>query len=742
MKAIHQNSRITTIKFIAIIALLFFTTQQVRAICPVSADFTFQKVGNTVTFTPIQNADTLTWFSWNFGDGNFSTFKGIVSNEYVFSGNYNVRLQIIGRDPIDTSIRCSDVKFDTIFIEDSIPCVNKNSIINTTLYFPDNNIGVGFCADYNNCLFPNSFTVLGDANHGSITDNGTSCFLYNSESIGADTLKIVSCNAINNCDTTTHIINILQRTECNRIAEDSIFLQLESNSVSYCTPFPSGRYFIANQNSNYFNPYSNCTPNNLSIQFFQAGINNITIIDSINNCFENVVIVVIDSAQIIACQKNNSIIIRDTFYQNQINTNWAYCLPVLCTERPNPTIVGTFKYGNLYITGQAGCLFYNFTSFGADSFYVEYSGNGPFKDTVYFYFTISSDDSVAFCDTTTCLLPGDSDHDLTVNNYDALAIGLSYNRTGIIRPNATTQYTLQPCDDWNTTHYYGYNDKFADCNGDGRINSLDAVVISQNYIAQAQNYFNHRQSNLDSLPAVTLVFDTLPTTVVNGNCDGAEIVADILVGSAAQPIINGYGVAFSVNYPFENDTCFNVQVDLDPNSWLQTNNPVLLFYKDIPQFKRVDISVVRTDGLPRSGNGRIGKIKMITEGAVFRNGLRLSTPPIFDFSVTDVAAINHIGQRIDVNGSTTTVSFIVLGTIKNKVDGLKFYPNPTTGKIYINAKETIQSIRIFDTQGRIIDELSINKNDIQVDISTVESGMYILEIKGNNSVSYEKIFKQ
>ena len=429
----------------------------------------------------------------------------------------------------------------------------------------------------------------------------------------------------------------------------------------------------------------------------------------------------------------------------------------------------TFTYPNAF-TGTNGCknqsikkyysnqygIVYEINAINATdgTIYTDCSGNyllrcGAAADT--FYCNRFTDSLIylntfwqcqSLCDTTTCLLPGDSDHDLTVNNYDALAIGLSYNRTGNTRPNATTQYTLQHCDNWNTTHYYGFNDKFSDCNGDGRINSLDAVVISQNYIAQAQNYFNHRQSNLDSLPAVTLVFDTLPTTVVNGNCDGAEIVADILVGSAAQPIINGYGVAFSVNYPFENDTCFNVQVDLDPNSWLQTNNPVLLFYKDIPQFKRVDISVVRTDGLPRSGNGRIGKIKMITEGAVFRNGLRLSTPPIFDFSVTDVAAINHIGQRIDVNGSTTTVSFIVLGTINNKVDGLKFYPNPTTGKIYINAKETIQSIRIFDTHGRIIDELSINKNDIQVDISTVESGMYILEIKGNNSVSYEKIFKQ
>jgi hypothetical protein len=258
---------------------------------------------------------------------------------------------------------------------------------------------------------------------------------------------------------------------------------------------------------------------------------------------------------------------------------------------------------------------------------------------------------------------------------------------------------------------------------------------------QAQNQFNHRQSQLDSLPSVTLTFDTLPTMVVNGNCDGAELVADINVGSADQPLVNGYGIAFSVDYPFDNDSCFSVSVDLDPSSWFQTNNPVLLFYKNIPQYNRVDVSVVRTDGLPRTGNGRIGRIKMITEGGIFRGG-RLSSNKIFDFSVSDVAAINQIGQRMDVNGSSTSVNFVVAGVKQNKVDGLKIFPNPTNSKLFIHAKENIASIKIIDLSGRIINEFLPYKNDVELDFSTTENGMYIIEIKGKNSVSYEKVFKQ
>ena len=350
-------------------------------------------------------------------------------------------------------------------------------------------------------------------------------------------------------------------------------------------------------------------------------------------------------------------------------------------------------------------------------------------------------DTTSLCDSVSCMLPGDSDHDLTVNNFDVLAIGLSFNRVGNVRPNASTQYVLQPSDDWSTTHTYGFNDKFADADGDGIIRAADATIVSQNYIIQAQNTFNHRTNSFDSLPEVKLQFDTLPSAVVSGNCVGAQLIADINVGNGSQNIDSAYGISFSVNYPFDNDSCFSVQIDATSGSWFQTNDPVLLFYKNIPEFKRVDVTVVRVDGATRSGNGKIGNIKFITEGDVF--GIRrLGSPIQFNFSVTNVVAINNRGQKVDVGGSSTTVNFVASGIKQNKVEGLNIYPNLTTNKIFINAKESIESVKVLDLSGRIIYEFLPNKNDVQLDFSDTENGMYIIEIKGANSVSYEKIFKQ
>ncbi len=450
------------------------------------------------------------------------------------------------------------------------------------------------------------------------------------------------------------------------------------------------------------------------------------------------------------------------------NCNASFPTSQLQTSVPN-IIDTSFTYPNTF-TGSNGCKNQSIKRYYSNQFGIVYevtpinSTNATYyydcNENVLLYCGAATDtffcrrlnDSLIYlntvwqcqslCDTVTCMLPGDGDHDLTVNNFDALAIGLSYNRIGIVRPNATTEYTLQSCPNWSTTHNYGFNDKFADCNGDGIINENDLLVIDQNYIVQPENIFHHRLGILDSLPAVKLSFDSVPVRIETATCISAQLTADINVGSATQPATDVYGIAFTVNYPFENDSCFSVQVELDSSSWFQTNNHVLLFYKNIPQYKRVDIAIVRTDGIGRTGNGRIGKIKMITEGDIFGIVRRTVNSISFDFSVSAVAAVNKDGVRIDMNGSATSVNFIVLGNKYNKVEGLKIYPNPTNDKIFISAKENIESIKIIDTQGRIINEFSPNKNDAQLDISSTENGMYILEIKSKNAVSYEKIFKQ
>ncbi|MDB5227092.1 MAG: hypothetical protein JWN78_1285 [Bacteroidota bacterium] len=348
----------------------------------------------------------------------------------------------------------------------------------------------------------------------------------------------------------------------------------------------------------------------------------------------------------------------------------------------------------------------------------------------------------SFCDSGSCVLPGDADHDLTVNNFDIFPIGMSYNRQGLTRPNATTQYVLQPAPDWTSDNYFGFNDKFVDCNGDGRINNNDASVILQNYVVKPFNHYNHRIANTDSLPPVFLAFDSIPIFQIGANCNTTEIVSDINIGSATQNANNVYGIGFSVDYPesFISDSCFKIQIDLDANSWFATNEPVLYLYKNIPEYHRVDIGIVRTSGTSRSGNGKIGKIKFVVEDGIFVHR-GTSSNKQYTFDISGVAAIDNNGLRIGMTGQSTTANFVVAGIQSKQIEGLRLYPNPVTDRIYITAGEMIESITVYDIAGQVIRQEAVNGFEKVMDVNDLGEGMYMFEIHSENAVSIMKIIK-
>ncbi|MBT8324107.1 MAG: M36 family metallopeptidase, partial [Winogradskyella sp.] len=76
---------------------------------------------------------------------------------------------------------------------------------------------------------------------------------------------------------------------------------------------------------------------------------------------------------------------------------------------------------------------------------------------------------------------------------------------------------------------------------------------------------------------------------------------------------------------------------------------------------------------------------------------------------------------------------------------IKFYPNPT--KNTLNIETTISlgdiSVSIIDLNGRIILDKRFNAlgNKLVLDISGLEKGLYLLEIKGETFTSSEKIIK-
>jgi len=82
-----------------------------------------------------------------------------------------------------------------------------------------------------------------------------------------------------------------------------------------------------------------------------------------------------------------------------------------------------------------------------------------------------------------------------------------------------------------------------------------------------------------------------------------------------------------------------------------------------------------------------------------------------------------------------------LALLNNRQDlneALKIYPNPSNGKIYINAPvgDFIETIKVFDFSGQLINLFDYSEKEIskqlELDISTEVSGMYLLHIETVN----------
>ena len=71
---------------------------------------------------------------------------------------------------------------------------------------------------------------------------------------------------------------------------------------------------------------------------------------------------------------------------------------------------------------------------------------------------------------------------------------------------------------------------------------------------------------------------------------------------------------------------------------------------------------------------------------------------------------------------------------------LIFYPNPTQDLIYFNTPEAIENIKIYSIDGKLI--YTVPKESLQISLSFLDKGIYILEAKINNRIKRAKLIKE
>ena len=72
-------------------------------------------------------------------------------------------------------------------------------------------------------------------------------------------------------------------------------------------------------------------------------------------------------------------------------------------------------------------------------------------------------------------------------------------------------------------------------------------------------------------------------------------------------------------------------------------------------------------------------------------------------------------------------------------DNIRLYPNPTQGELNMNGNlQDIQSVHIMDIRG--VNVLNITKSELRptIDVAALAKGVYIMQVVGNNDISFMK----
>ena len=111
----------------------------------------------------------------------------------------------------------------------------------------------------------------------------------------------------------------------------------------------------------------------------------------------------------------------------------------------------------------------------------------------------------------------------------------------------------------------------------------------------------------------------------------------------------------------------------------------------------------------------------------------------------------------DTDGNAATCTSIVtitdplvvctLGNQENELDSsIRLFPNPTNGQLTLFNENNmdIETITIFDFNGRTIQELVVEESSININfsIANIAQGIYFVKIKTNEASVVKRVLKQ
>lgn len=326
--------------------------------------------------------------------------------------------------------------------------------------------------------------------------------------------------------------------------------------------------------------------------------------------------------------------------------------------------------------------------------------------------------------------PGDCNYDLTANMADVLHIGIAYNATDSVRPNATNGWYPQPMTDWQQ-NFVNCNYKHADADGNGIVDVNDTLAVSLNYSLTHPYRLGAPQVNPLSTPALELVanYDTVGLQTL--------VTVDIRLGSSTIPVDSIYGISFRITSDALLIDTTLTAVNLN-STWLGTpGSNMFHFRKNFAESGTMDIAECGTNHLNRlNGSGSIGSFLIVTTD-------NLSGIAICHFDLSEITAVT-VSQHylaLDAISDSVVIDPSVPAGIRNEnaVNSFTYYPNPANNQITVQLNKPADAIEILDMTGRVISLVKPTGKNATIETSGIANGVYLLRVQSGNNISTQKL---
>jgi hypothetical protein len=210
------------------------------------------------------------------------------------------------------------------------------------------------------------------------------------------------------------------------------------------------------------------------------------------------------------------------------------------------------------------------------------------------------------------------------------------------------------------------------------------------------------------------------------------------------PLGNLNFVANSLMYPAETLSIPNQTFTATKHTptWKFFENFVMTKFIAHPEINGINTASVNTMALYNSKLAVAGSYSLVNNPTILVNGTTLTScnnDPNFATLYPSWASLQG-----DVFISQLTISG-GLAVAQNKLSNFQIYPNPTSNFINLSFENNLESatIKVISILGQtLLQKQNLSGNNLNIDVSILSKGMYIIEIKDGFSVMNAKFIKK